>query len=193
MALVYPAAKCTICGTPIGDSECVPMPAFLSAAFDPLYRFSDTVMHKACFHASPSRDDLIARCEEPYAPDREISFLMEVNEVRRGIFACVSHDRGALDRPVVLSLRSSLPPVTAEGLILVHVRASSLAGYRHPAAALRLIPRVRSFASDRTEYELDRADAAWADIRRDRSFFIGVPPECPVTEPHVRAIYREGR
>ena len=199
MALVYPGAPCPICGAPIGESdiaagEITPLRAYSCEAYNPLYRYSDTVMHKSGFEASPLRDALAALSRGEYAADREISFLGQVTERRAGIFSAEFADRDAFDRTVVLSFRSTLSREETDRLVAARVRVAPLARIRaviDGAPGIDLGPRPLSFAPDRSEYALDRAGPYWADIRADRAFFVAIPTDVPLTEPHLRAIWRE--
>ena len=74
MATFVPGMKCAISGRPITDiKEAVVFPAFVSNEGDPLYVFSDAIVHAAAFRTHPLAAAAQARYEEARrrsAPDK---------------------------------------------------------------------------------------------------------------------------
>ena len=54
MALFVPGMKCPLCGLPmVAREEVVMFPSFVANRKDPLFRFSDALMHAACIERDP--------------------------------------------------------------------------------------------------------------------------------------------
>jgi hypothetical protein len=84
-------AYCALCGTAIRpDEDALVTPDFLADAADPLWRFTDAPMHRACFLVWDQRKALIARFNAVarqllVAPDGSYPQLTSEGElVRRG-------------------------------------------------------------------------------------------------------------
>ncbi|QEL16437.1 hypothetical protein PX52LOC_03391 [Limnoglobus roseus] len=65
MALIFRGcSRCSICGEVIGHhDEIVATTHFIADKADPLWRFSDSGMHRACYQSWPHRDEFRARYE----------------------------------------------------------------------------------------------------------------------------------
>ena len=63
MALIFPGkSTCPICNTVVGETEkYVATTHFIGDTADPLWPFSDAVMHRACFLQWQHRQDFVAR------------------------------------------------------------------------------------------------------------------------------------
>jgi hypothetical protein len=64
MALIFDGTKCAICGREIDihrKESFVATTHFISDSSDPLWRFSDAVMHYKCFQAWPHRDEFVRK------------------------------------------------------------------------------------------------------------------------------------
>jgi hypothetical protein len=56
---------CSICGNVIGcDDKIVATTHFIADNADPLWRFSDSVMHRECYETWPHRDEFAKRYKE---------------------------------------------------------------------------------------------------------------------------------
>ena len=63
MALIVEGnSRCALCGRPLDKAdEIVATPHFVGDPADPLWRFADAGMHRACFLAWPRRAEFVAR------------------------------------------------------------------------------------------------------------------------------------
>lgn len=75
MALIYKGIRCSICHRVVEDTkvDVVATTHFISDPNDPLYEFSDSLMHRRCFDAWEHREVFMARyrkfLSEPHWPD----------------------------------------------------------------------------------------------------------------------------
>jgi hypothetical protein len=65
VALIFRGrSRCSICGEVLGhEDDIVATTHFIADKSDPLWPFSDSAMHRACFEAWPHRDEFAARYE----------------------------------------------------------------------------------------------------------------------------------
>jgi hypothetical protein len=66
MALIFPGkTECSICGVVINDNEdTVATTHFIADPNDPLWRFSDSAIHKSCFLSWKQRQNFVKKYNE---------------------------------------------------------------------------------------------------------------------------------